>query len=81
MEAGSLHRLHETNERGQIMIRAVIIGFNSVFAYDETPHLRCFQQALAEHVLPNLEGVRPESIEPIISGNWPAEPSCHLPRR
>ena len=33
------------------MIRAVIIGFNSVFADDETPHLRSFQQTLAEQGL------------------------------
>ena len=32
----------------------------------------------ADLVLPNLEGVRPESIEPLISANRPAEPS--LPR-
>jgi regulation of enolase protein 1 (concanavalin A-like superfamily) len=25
-ETGSLHRLHETNERGQIMIRAIIFS-------------------------------------------------------
>jgi len=63
------------------MIRTMIFGLNGVIADDETLHLHCFQQALAEHVLPNLEGVRPESIEPIISDNWPTEPSCHLPRR
>jgi HAD superfamily hydrolase (TIGR01509 family) len=33
------------------MIRAVIFDFNGVIADDETPHLRCFQQALAEHGL------------------------------
>lgn len=35
----------------------------------------------ADLVLPNLESVRPESIEPIVSGNWPTEPSYGLPRR
>ena len=33
------------------MIRAIIFDFNGVIADDETPHLRCFQQALAEHGL------------------------------
>ena len=33
------------------MIRAMIFDFNGVIADDETPHLRCFQQALAEHGL------------------------------
>lgn len=33
------------------MIRAIIIGVNSVIAADETPHLRCFQQMLAEQGL------------------------------
>lgn len=33
------------------MIRAIIFDFNGVIADDETPHLRCFQQALAEHDL------------------------------
>jgi beta-phosphoglucomutase-like phosphatase (HAD superfamily) len=33
------------------MIRALIFDFNGVIADDETPHLRCFQQALAEHGL------------------------------
>lgn len=31
--------------------RAVIFDFNGVVADDETPHLLCFQQALAEHGL------------------------------
>ena len=31
------------------MIRAIIFDFNGVIAADETLHLRCFQQALAEH--------------------------------
>ena len=48
-EAVSLRWLHETNERGQTMIRAIIFDFNGVIAADETPHLRFFQQALAEH--------------------------------
>ncbi|MCE9537569.1 MAG: HAD hydrolase-like protein, partial [Nitrospirae bacterium] len=30
------------------MIRAIIFDFNGVIADDETPHLRCFQQALSE---------------------------------
>ena len=30
------------------MIRALIFDFNGVIADDETPHLICFQQALAE---------------------------------
>lgn len=30
------------------MIRAIIFDFNGVIADDETPHLYCFQQALAE---------------------------------
>ena len=51
MEVVSLQWLHETNEPGQIMIRAIIFDFNGVIADDETPHLRCFQQALAEHDL------------------------------
>jgi HAD superfamily hydrolase (TIGR01509 family) len=51
MEAVSLQWLHETNERGQTMIRAIIFDFNGVIADDETPHLHCFQQALAEHGL------------------------------
>ncbi len=33
------------------MLRAVIFDFNGVIADDEAPHLRCFQQALAEHGL------------------------------
>jgi HAD superfamily hydrolase (TIGR01509 family) len=33
------------------MIRAIIFDFNGVIADDETPHLRCFQQALTEHGL------------------------------
>ena len=32
-------------------------------------------------VLQNLEGVRPESIEPLVSANQPAEPFSHLPRQ
>ncbi len=32
----------------QTMLRAIIFDFNGVIADDETPHLRCFQQALAE---------------------------------
>ena len=30
------------------MIRAILFDFNGVIANDETPHLLCFQQALAE---------------------------------
>lgn len=33
------------------MIRAIIFDFNGVIADDETPHLHCFQQALAEYGL------------------------------
>lgn len=33
------------------MIRAIIFDFNGVIADDETPHLHCFQQSLAEHGL------------------------------
>lgn len=33
------------------MIRAIIFDFNGVIADDETPHLCCFQEALAEHGL------------------------------
>lgn len=33
------------------MIRAIIFDFNGVIADDETPHLICFQQALAEENL------------------------------
>jgi len=33
------------------MIRAIIFDFNGVIVDDETPHLRCFQQALAKHGL------------------------------
>lgn len=33
------------------MIRAIIFDFNGVIADDETPHLACFQQALAEEGL------------------------------
>ena len=33
------------------MIRAIIFDFNGVIADDETPHLLCFQQSLAEHGL------------------------------
>lgn len=33
------------------MIRAIIFDFNGVIADDETPHIVCFQQALAEHGL------------------------------
>lgn len=33
------------------MIRALIFDFNGVIADDETPHVRCFQQALAEEGL------------------------------
>jgi HAD superfamily hydrolase (TIGR01509 family) len=33
------------------MIRAIIFDFNGVIADDETPHLHCFQKALAEHGL------------------------------
>ena len=29
-------------------MRAIIFGFNGVIADDETPHLHCFQRALAE---------------------------------
>jgi beta-phosphoglucomutase len=29
----------------------MIFDFNGVIAADETPHLHCFQQALAEHAL------------------------------
>jgi HAD superfamily hydrolase (TIGR01509 family) len=50
-EAVSLQWRRETNERDQTMIRAIIFDFNGVIADDETPHLRCFQQALAEHGL------------------------------
>jgi HAD superfamily hydrolase (TIGR01509 family) len=50
-EAVSLQWHRKTNERGQTMIRAMIFDFNGVIADDETPHLRCFQQALAEHGL------------------------------
>ena len=32
-------------------------------------------------VLQNVKGVRPESIEPLVSDNRPAEPSGHVPRR
>jgi beta-phosphoglucomutase-like phosphatase (HAD superfamily) len=39
------------------------------------------QLAEADLVLPNLEGVRPESIEPLVSANRLAEPSDHVPRR
>ena len=35
----------------------------------------------ADLALPNLEGVRSESIEPLVSANRPAEPSGHAPRR
>jgi len=34
-----------------LMIRAIIFDFNGVIADDETPHIVCFQQALAEHGL------------------------------
>jgi beta-phosphoglucomutase-like phosphatase (HAD superfamily) len=30
------------------VIRAIIFDFNGVIADDETPHVCCFQQALAE---------------------------------
>ena len=30
------------------VIRAIVFDFNGVIADDETPHLLCFQQALAE---------------------------------
>lgn len=33
------------------MIRAIIFDFNGVIADDETPHIMCFQQALAEEDL------------------------------
>ena len=33
------------------MIRAILFDFNGVIAADETPHFRCFQQALAEQGL------------------------------
>jgi beta-phosphoglucomutase len=35
----------------------------------------------ADLVLPNLEGLRPESIERLISANQPSEPRCHIPHR
>ena len=35
----------------------------------------------ADLALPNFEGVRPESIEPLVSANRPTEPSGHAPRR
>jgi len=35
----------------------------------------------ADLVLLNLEGVHPESIEPLLSINRPAEPYCDVPRR
>jgi len=34
--------------RGGAALRAIIFDFNSVIADHETPHLLCFQQALAE---------------------------------
>ena len=33
------------------MIRAILFDFDEVVAADQTPHLRCFQQALAERGL------------------------------
>ncbi len=36
---------------GTRRIRAIIFDFNGVIADDETPHLLCFQSALAEHGL------------------------------
>jgi hypothetical protein len=62
------------------MIRAIISDFNGAIA-DETPNLRCIQQALAEHGQSNIEGVGPESIETLILSNRPAEPSGLVPRR
>jgi len=62
-------------------LRAIIFDFNGVIADGETPHVVCFQQALAEHGQSNLEGVCPESIEPLVSANRPFEPSCHAPRQ
>jgi phosphoglycolate phosphatase-like HAD superfamily hydrolase len=63
------------------MIRAIISDFNGAIADVETPHLHCVQQALAEHGQSNLEGKSPESIEPLVSANRPAEPSGQVPRR
>jgi hypothetical protein len=77
-EAVSLRWLHETIERGQIVMTP-LFSYNGVITDDETPHLRCLQQALTEHGQSNLEGMRPESIDPLVSANRQAEPSGHLP--
>jgi beta-phosphoglucomutase-like phosphatase (HAD superfamily) len=39
------------------------------------------QLSEADLVLPNLKGVRPESIEPLLATNRPGEPSGQVPRR
>jgi len=53
------------------MILAIISDFNDAIADDETPNLRCIQQTLAEHGKSNIEGVGPESIEPVGLSNRP----------
>lgn len=48
------HAFHQSIESAippHARLRAIIFGFNGVIADDETPHLRCVQQALAEHGL------------------------------
>jgi len=53
------------------MILAIISDFNGAIADDETPNLRCIQQTLAEQDQSNVEGVGPESIEPVGLANHP----------
>ena len=42
---------------------------------------RLEQLTEADLVLPNLAGLRPEAIEPLLSANRPAEPSGQVPSR
>jgi beta-phosphoglucomutase-like phosphatase (HAD superfamily) len=60
IEVGSLrymvdsHAFHQSVESAippHERLRAIIFDFNGVIPDDETPHLRCFQQTLAEHGL------------------------------
>jgi HAD superfamily hydrolase (TIGR01509 family) len=43
--------IHKASMPPSPSIRAMIFDFNGVIADDETPHVHCFQQALAEHGL------------------------------
>jgi HAD superfamily hydrolase (TIGR01509 family) len=44
-------RTGSNSAKQEAALRAIIFDFNGVIADDETPHVRCFQQALAEQGL------------------------------